>query len=65
MTVAEKGKDNDAVGLQVEAPAGSDIRARLASGIVERGLELRELRRMAVSLEEIFHELTTSEEESA
>ncbi len=51
------------LGLHVDAPVQSDIRPALAAKVVERGLGLLELRRIEMSLEDIFHELTTSEEE--
>ena len=50
--------------MHVDAPVESDIRAAVAARVVERGLGLLELRRIEMSLEDIFHELTTSEEVS-
>lgn len=45
----------------VESEVGSDPRPRIASAIVQSGLDLLELRPLAMSLEEIFVELTTEE----
>ncbi|MDP6776684.1 MAG: ATP-binding cassette domain-containing protein [Candidatus Latescibacteria bacterium] len=55
----------DGVGINVDGPADSDIRPKLAAKVVERGLGLLELRRVEMSLEDIFHQLTTSEEVSS
>jgi ABC-2 type transport system ATP-binding protein len=54
-----------AVGLYVDGPVQSDIRPTLAAKIVRCGLGLVELRRVEMSLEDIFHDLTMSEEVSA
>lgn len=43
----------------VEVRAGADVRARIAAAVVGTGWELLELRPAAVSLEDIFIELTT------
>jgi ABC-2 type transport system ATP-binding protein len=51
--------------FHIEAPAHVDLRPRIAQGLVEQGLPLLELRKEALSLEDIFHELTTSEEGAA
>jgi ABC-2 type transport system ATP-binding protein len=61
---ADGRTEGEAVGLHVDAPVESDIRAAVAARVVERGLGLLELRRIEMSLEDIFHELTTSEEVS-
>jgi ABC-2 type transport system ATP-binding protein len=45
----------------VEAAPGQDIRSQAAAQIVGRGWELYELRRVSLSLEEIFLELTTDD----
>jgi hypothetical protein len=42
----------------VEVRGGQDIRARLAGALVGGGCELLELRPLAMSLEDIFLELT-------
>ncbi len=51
------------VRLFVESPVGIDVRARVAARIVQQGIGLLEMRRIEMSLEDIFAELTTSEEE--
>lgn len=52
-------------GFAIEARGESDIRARLSAAVVGAGLELLELRPLAMSLEEIFLELTAQREEHA
>lgn len=47
--------------FEVEAQAGQDIRAELARSVVEAGWNLNELRAAALSLEEVFLDLTASE----
>jgi len=46
-------------GYVITTSAGADVRARMASAVVGAGLELIELRPLAMSLEDIFLELTT------
>jgi ABC-2 type transport system ATP-binding protein len=46
-------------GYIITASAGLDIRARLAAAVISAGWELLELRPLAMSLEDIFLELTT------
>lgn len=48
--------------FEVEAQAGQDIRAELARSVVEAGWNLNELRAAALSLEEVFLDLTASEQ---
>jgi len=48
---------------RIESKVNTDIRGRLAALIVNGGWELRELRREALSLEDVFLKLTTREEE--
>ncbi|MDW8299052.1 MAG: ABC transporter ATP-binding protein [Anaerolineae bacterium] len=48
-------------GFSVEARRGVDVRPRLASVIISAGWELLELRPLAMSLEDIFLELTVRE----
>lgn len=55
---------DDVVRLFVDASMHRDIRADLAAKVVAEGLGLLELRRHEMSLEDIFHELTTSEEKA-
>ena len=50
-------------GYVVEAEQGTDLRAALASEVVQRGWDLMRLEAVSMSLEEIFLHLTTSEEE--
>ncbi len=50
-------------GYTVTASAGADVRSRLAETIVGAGWELLELRPLAMSLEDMFLELTTRIEE--
>ena len=47
--------------LTVESTPGLDVRGRLAAAIVSGGYELRELRTIRLSLEDIFLQLTTEE----
>jgi ABC-2 type transport system ATP-binding protein len=51
--------DPHADGFIIQVKPGSEIRPALASAVVSQGLELLELRPWAVTLEEIFLELTT------
>ncbi len=46
----------------VDSEVGADVRADLARLIVERGLDLLELRPVGMTLEEVFRHLTTEEE---
>ena len=59
------GEGRQGVGLFVESPLGTDARPRLAAQLVRRGFDLFEMRRIEMSLEDIFAELTTSEEVGA
>ncbi|MCE7947179.1 MAG: ABC transporter ATP-binding protein [Chloroflexi bacterium CFX4] len=59
--VADVTPVND--GFSVEARRGVDVRARLAGAITAAGLELLELRPLAMSLEDIFLELTMQQGE--
>lgn len=47
--------------LTIESTPGRDVRSRLAAAIVSGGHELRELRAIRLSLEDIFLQLTTEE----
>ncbi len=49
-------------GFLVESEPGADVRPAIARAIVEGGVDLLELHGLAMSLEEIFVELTTEEE---
>ncbi|MGD0015320.1 MAG: ABC transporter ATP-binding protein, partial [Bryobacteraceae bacterium] len=51
--------------FEVESLQKRAIRGDLARAVVEAGWNLNELRPLALSLEEIFLELTASEEDAA
>jgi ABC-2 type transport system ATP-binding protein len=51
--------------FEVETASGRDIRRELARSIVEEGFGLLELKQMGMSLEDIYLQLTTSEEPEA
>ena len=48
----------------VESEPGIDLRGKLATAVIAKGLELFELRAVSLSLEDIFLQLTTEEETS-
>jgi len=50
-------------GLHVHWPAKADLSAAVSARIIELGMGLVEMKREAMSLEEIFHALTIHEEE--
>ena len=54
---------DDVPGYVVEADKGTDLRATLASEVVQHGWALMRLEAVSMTLEEIFLHLTTSEEE--
>jgi ABC-2 type transport system ATP-binding protein len=62
--VLQEGKEEGNAILYVDTPAGKDLRPDLARKLVAGGLDLLELRFLPMSLEDIFHELTTTEEAS-
>ena len=62
--VVESDRSGAAVGYEVEAQPGSDIRRELAKAVVTSGWGLLELRPTRMSLEEIFLSLTTEDTES-
>jgi len=51
--------------LVIESAQGRDIRSQIAARLVERGIELFELRAVSLSLEDIFLQLTTEEQAEA
>jgi gliding motility-associated transport system ATP-binding protein len=51
--------------IDVEASAGTDVRAELARAVVQKGCDLLGLQQVGMSLEEIFLHLTTSEAPAA
>jgi ABC-2 type transport system ATP-binding protein len=53
----------DAFSYSVETELKKDVRGQLARKIVEGGYDLLEMRTMSMSLEEVFLQLTTKEEE--
>jgi ABC-2 type transport system ATP-binding protein len=59
--VLSKGKDNGRVVFEVESQKGRFVRGDLARAVVESGWDLNELRPAAMSLEEIFLQLTGNE----
>jgi ABC-2 type transport system ATP-binding protein len=63
--VEEYDRHDGAVGYEVQAAGGHDIRRELAAAVVGRQWGLLELRPMRVSLEEIFLQLTTEEDTKA
>ncbi|MDE2888551.1 MAG: ATP-binding cassette domain-containing protein [Gemmatimonadota bacterium] len=58
------GHASEGRALEVDVSGDSDMRPAIAARLVERDLGLVELRPITARLEDIFHELTTSEEES-
>ena len=59
------GQASEGRALEVDVSGDCDMRPAIAARLVERDLGLVELRPITARLEDIFHELTTSEEESA
>jgi ABC-2 type transport system ATP-binding protein len=53
---------NGVVRIEVDAEPGRDVREQLAAAVVGRGWGLQELRSQSLSLEDIFLQLTTSDE---
>ena len=60
--VAVEPGANGVARFDVDAKEGHDLRERLAALVVQRGWGLQELRSHSMSLEEIFLQLTTTEE---
>jgi len=59
--VLTKGQENGSILFEVESQKGRFLRGDLARAVVESGWDLNELRPAAMSLEEIFLQLTGSE----
>lgn len=59
--VERRGARAGALAFEVQSEPGMHVRAALARAVVHAGWDLEELRPVAVSLEEIFLELTASE----
>ena len=60
-----RGSHDGIVVADVEAEAGKDVRAELASAVVTKGHGLVGLQQLGMSLEEIFLHLTTADAEEA
>lgn len=63
--VISKSTDTNRCAFEVESLQGRSVRAELARAVVESGWNLTELRPVAFSLEEIFLQLTSTEEPAA
>ncbi len=61
-SVSAAAADGDSVALEVQCDQGTDVRRELARTVVSNGWGLLELTSLRMSLEDIFLELTTSEE---
>ncbi len=61
-TVTPAAGSNGALRYEVDAEPGFEVRERLAAAVVQGGWGLQELHGQSLSLEDIFRELTTSEE---
>ncbi|MGC2247613.1 MAG: ATP-binding cassette domain-containing protein, partial [Terriglobales bacterium] len=59
--VLSKGQNNGHVVFEVESQKGRSVRGDLARAVVESGWDLNELRPAAMSLEEVFLQLTGGE----
>lgn len=59
----EHAGNGDGTAIRVESSPQQDIRPDVASAIVSNGWKLLELRQISMTLEDIFLELTTEEEE--
>lgn len=60
----ESIENNGGLSAVVESDQGLDLRGKIAASIVGGGFELLELRAVSLSLEDIFMQLTTSEEKA-
>lgn len=61
-TVEYSGTENNSHKFIITSPKGTDIRESLFNIVVENSLVLLEMHRSVVSLEEVFHSLTSSGE---
>lgn len=61
-TVEYSGTENNSHKFIITSPKGTDIRESLFNVVVENSLVLLEMHRSVVSLEEVFHSLTSSGE---
>jgi ABC-2 type transport system ATP-binding protein len=57
--------NSDHLKLIVESEPGTDLRGKLATAVIGKGLELYELKAISLSLEDIFLQLTTEEASQA
>lgn len=60
----ESIENNGGLSAVVESDQGLDLRGKIAASVVGGGFELLELRAVSLSLEDIFMQLTTSEEKA-
>ena len=65
VSVAEGEAGGDGRAVEVRSAQDVDVRRELANAVVSNGWGLLEMRRARLSLEEIFLQLTTAEEETA
>jgi ABC-2 type transport system ATP-binding protein len=56
----EKGDANE---FDIESKDGTDLREEIFKCMVDNNYVLREMRRQTITLEEIFHQITTKETE--
>jgi gliding motility-associated transport system ATP-binding protein len=54
-------REDNLVTADIESERGADLRAQIAARVVNKGLELLEMRAVNLSLEDIFMQLTTEE----
>ena len=62
LNVETEGMNNGRAALTVACDANADLREDIARSVVEGGWGLLEMRPVGMSLEEVFLQLTTSEE---
>jgi ABC-2 type transport system ATP-binding protein len=60
-TLTRRAVPSGAVHFEIESEPGVHVRGALARAVIESGWELEELRAVAISLEEVFLELTSTE----
>lgn len=63
--VSLRDSRNSGLTIEVDSAPGKNVRAEVARAVVESGWDLLELKSLAVSLEDVFLELTKGESESA
>ena len=56
-------ENSDHLSVVVESESGRDLRSAIASSVIGQGFDLYELRAVSLSLEDIFLQLTTEEQE--